>query len=153
MLKSFIQYIVGLSAPNIQDIGGVSYSDKQLHRINPIPYANEIQLNTLSSLIDYIKSGVDTFSGKMIIHVQSPVRVAMYSALDTERKREEIVTVNAQIPSFEFGRFMDHESFCIGVQCALFEADGGAWKIDAVSSIHEYLIRNLEGFDNIIVIS
>ena len=116
MLKSFIQYIVGLSAPNIQEIGGVTYSDKTLHRINPIPYASEIQMNTLSSLVDYIRSGVDTFCGKMIIHVQSPVRVAMYSALDDERNREEIVTVNAQIPAFDFGRFMDHESFCIGVQ-------------------------------------
>lgn len=240
MIKNALQYIIGLAKPEIQNISGVSYSDKPLHRINPIPYASEIQMNTLSSLIDYIKSGVDTFGGKMIIHVQSPVRVAMYSALDVERNREEIVTVNAQIPNFDFGRFIDHESFCIGVQskfvddpttdkalllkfagtveagsvaeygddgvsqkatvktgiaskgdaiipspatlkpfrtfvevdqpassfifrmkddrcggvqCALFEADGGAWKIDAVEAIKAYLISALEGFDNFIVIS
>lgn len=240
MIKNALQYIIGLAKPEIQNVGGVSYSDKQLHRINPIPYANEIQLNTLSSLIDYIRSGVDSFGGRMIIHVQSPVKVAMYSALDVERNREEIVTVNAQIPNFDFGRFMDHESFCIGVQskfvndtstdkalllkfagtveagsvaeygddgisqkatvktgiaskgdaiipspailkpfrtfvevdqpassfifrmkdssvggvqCALFEADGGAWKIDAMSSIKEYLAEALDGFDNFIVIS
>lgn len=240
MIKNAIQYIIGLAKPEIQNIGGVAYSDKTLHRINPIPYANEIQLNTLSSLIDYIRSGVDGFNGKMIIHVQSPVKVAMYSALDIERNREEIVTVNAQIPNFDFGRFMDHESFCIGVQskfvndpqtdkalllkfagtveagsvaeygddgvsqkatvktgiaskgdaiipspailkpfrtfvevdqpasafifrmkdssvggvqCALFEADGGAWKIDAMNAIKDYLAEALDGFDNFIVIS
>lgn len=239
MLKSFIQYIVGLSAPNTQEIGGATYSDKTLYRINPIPYANEIQMNTLTSLIDYIKSGVDSFSSQMIIHVQSPTRVAMYSALDVERNREEIVTVNAQIPNFDFGRFMDHESFCIGVQskfvndlntdkalllkfagtveagsvaeygddgvsqkatvktgiaskgdaiipspailkpfrtfveveqpassfifrmkdsgmgvqCALFEADGGAWKIDAMEAIKKYLAEALAGYESFIVIS
>lgn len=240
MLKSFIQYVVGLSAPNVQKIDGETYSDKQLHHIKHIPYASEIQMNTLSSLIDYIKSGIDTFSGKMIIHVQSPVRVAMYSALDVERNRENVVEVRANVPEFNFNRFDNHESFvigvqskfvddpetdkalllkfagtveagsvaeygddgvsqkatvktgiaskgdaiipsparlkpfrtfvevdqpassfifrmkddrCGGVQCALFEADGGAWKIAAMEAIKAYLIKELEGFDNFIIIS
>ena len=239
MLKSFIQYIVGMAEPHIQSIDGETYSDKQLHRIQHIPYANSIGMNTLSSLIDYIKSGIDMFGGKMIIHVQSPTRVAMYSALDVERNRENIVEVNAQIPEFRFNQFTDHESFCIGVQskfvddphtdralllkfagtveagsvaeygddgisqkatvktgiaskgdaiipspiklkpfrtfvevdqpvsdfvfrmkddrcgvqCALFEADGGAWKIGATEAIKAYLVKELEGFDNFVIIS
>ena len=240
MLKSFIQYIVGLSAPNIEHISGDVYSDKQLHRIQHIPYAQEITMNTLSSLIEYIRSGVDEYSDKMIIHVKSPTQVSMYSALDIERNREEIVEVRANVPEFNFNRFIDHESFVIGVQskfvddpdtdkalllkfagtveagsvaeygddgisqkatvktgiaskgdaiipspaslkpfrtfvevdqpisrfifrmkdernsgvqCALFEADGGAWKIGAMEAIKTYLIRELEDFDNFIIIS
>jgi hypothetical protein len=240
MLKSFAQYIVGLSAPIVQQINGETYSDKQLHRIKHIPYAREITMNTLSSLIEYIKSGVDTFSGKMIIHVQSPTQVSMYSALDVERNREAVVEVRANVPEFSFNRFDNHESFvigvqskfvndpatdkalllkfagtveagsvaeygddgisqkatvktgiaskgdaiipsparlkpfrtfveveqpissfifrmkddrCGGVQCALFEADGGAWKIAAMEAIKAYLVRELEGNDNFIVIS
>lgn len=240
MLKSFIQYIVGLSAPIVQEINGETYSDKTLHRIQHIPYADSIGMNTLSSLIEYIKSGVDTFSGKMIIHVKSPTQVSMYSALDVERNREEIVEVRANVPEFRFNSFDGHESFvigvqskfvddpatdkalllkfagtveagsvseygddgisqkatvktgiaskgdaiipsparlkpfrtfievdqpvssfvfrmkddrCGGVQCALFEADGGAWKISAMEAIKEYLIKELEDFDNFIIIS
>lgn len=240
MLKSFIQYIVGMSAPVVQDIKGEIYSDKQLHRIQHIPYAREITMNTLSSLIEYIKSGVDTFGGKMIIHVQSPTQVSMYSALDVERNRENVVEVRANVPEFNFNRFDNHESFvigvqskfvddpntdkalllkfagtveagsvaeygddgisqkatvktgiaskgdaiipsparlkpfrtfvevdqpvssfifrmkddrCGGVQCALFEADGGAWKISAMEAIKSYLVKELEGYDNFIVIS
>ena len=240
MLKSFIQYIIGLSAPTVQEIKGETYSDKQLHRIQHIPYAREITMNTLSSLIEYIKYGVDTFGGKMIIHVQSPTQVSMYSALDVERNRENIVEVRANVPEFRFNQFDNHESFvigvqskfvddpatdkalllkfagtveagsvaeygddgisqkatvktgiaskgdaiipspallkpfrtfveveqpvssfifrmkddrCGGVQCALFEADGGAWKISAMEAIKAYLIKELEGFDNFIVIS
>ena len=40
-----------------------------------------------------------------------------------------------------------------GVSCALFEADGGAWKFRAVHSIAEYLKKELEGVGNIAVLS
>ena len=240
MLKSLIQYIVGMAEPHIQSIDGETYSDKTLHRIKHIPYADSIGMNTLSSLIDYIKSGVDRYSGTMIIHVQSPTQVSMYSALDEERNRENVVVVRANVPEFTFNRFDNHDSFvigvqskfvddpntdkalllkfagtveagsvaeygddgisqkatvktgiaskgdaiipsparlkpfrtfvevdqpissfifrmkddrCGGVQCALFEADGGAWKISAMEAIKAYLIRELEGFDNFSIIS
>lgn len=40
-----------------------------------------------------------------------------------------------------------------GVSCALFEADGGAWKFRAVHSIADYLKKELEGVGNIAVLS
>ena len=41
-----------------------------------------------------------------------------------------------------------------GITCALFEADGGAWKNAAMKSIKEYLEFELEGYqDQFIVIS
>ena len=241
MIKKAFEYIVGLSCPWVERIGDETYSDKPLHRISYVPRAKSIEMNTLSSLIDYIKSGVDSFCDQMIIHVQSPTRVIMYSALDCEREREYVVEVNAQLPRFAFDQFQDHEAFCIGIQskcvddpetdkaillkfagtveagsvaeygddgvsqkatvktgiaskgealvpspavlkpfrtfveveqpvssfifrmkedkyskgiqCALFEADGGAWKIEAMKAIKLYLMDALEGFDNFIIIS
>lgn len=40
-----------------------------------------------------------------------------------------------------------------GVSCAIFEADGGAWVNEAMHNIKEYLKFELEGLDNITVIS
>lgn len=40
-----------------------------------------------------------------------------------------------------------------GISCALFEADGGAWKLQAVHEIAEYLKAELEGMENISVLS
>lgn len=238
MIKKAIEYIVGLSAPNIHEIGDETYSDKPLHRISFIPRASSIEMNTLTSLIDYIKSGVDSFGEKMIVHVQTPERVSLYSALDYERGREYVVEVRADVPSFRFGQFMDQETFCIGVQskfipgndtalllkfagtveagtvteygddgvsqkatvktgiaskgdalvpnpvhlapfrtfpevdqpasdfifrmkndkysgvqCALFEADGGAWQNRAKSYIKEYLMEALKDYPDFIIIS
>lgn len=40
-----------------------------------------------------------------------------------------------------------------GVQCALFEADGGAWKLKAMENIKEYLVRELDGLKQFTVIA
>ena len=40
-----------------------------------------------------------------------------------------------------------------GPQCALYEADGGAWKNVAMESIKEWLKARLEGLDNVKIIS
>lgn len=40
-----------------------------------------------------------------------------------------------------------------GISCALFETDGGAWKFKAVHRIAEYLRSELDGMENIVVLS
>lgn len=229
MIKKAIEYIVDLAKPNTQTVNGHFYSDKSLYRISYNPKADPIEMNTLSSLVDYIKANIDEMEfAKMIIHVQSPTRIELYSALDEDRNRECLVRVNAQLPSFSFDRYTEHEAFCInlqskfvddldralllkfagtvesgtvasygddgvsqkatvktgiaskgeaivpspvklkayrtfveveqptsefifrmkqdsraGIECALFEADGGAWKIEAMKAIKAYLEREL----------
>lgn len=239
MLKEALQYIIGLKEPSIHIIGEQTYSDKQLHRINHNPKADPIKMNTLTSLVQYLASGIDTKEDKtLFVHVQSPTKVSVFSGLDEDRSREYLVEVNAQIPTFNFGQFIDHESFCInlqakfldsperacllkfagtveagsiaeygddgitqkatvktgiaskgeaivpspvtlvpfrtfpeidqtpsefifrmkqdrndGILCALFEADGGAWKNDAMCKIHEYLQKALFELCDCIVIA
>ena len=226
MLKEAIKYIVGLAEPIVEVYDNQWWSNQPLHRVSFNPKAKTIGMTTLSSLVDYIKSNVDNIETDMIIHVQSPTKVQMYSALDDERIREYMVEVNAQLPTFEFNRFIDHESFCInlqskflpnedralllkfagtveggtiaeygddgitqkatiktgiaskgeaiipnpvllkpfrtfieieqpssrfifrmrgdsGIQCALYEADGGAWKSVAMNRIKDFLVKQL----------
>lgn len=122
MIKDALKYIVGLSEAKIQDVclpdGTVqTYSDKPLTRLSKhIPVANEIGMRTLSSLVDYIKSNVDEMASKMIVQVVSPEEVRLFSMLNEEREREHIVSVMAQVPSFNYEKFIDHETFCINVQ-------------------------------------
>lgn len=240
MIEKALKYIVGLSSPVVQTIGGETYSDKPLERVDFTPLASPIQLSTLRSLVDYIKSHMDTIGPdngqNMFIHVLSPTKVSMYSELNKNRDREHIAEVTADVPEFGFNRWIDHESFCIsiqskflpnedrglllkfagtvesgtiaeygddgvtqkatvkvgiakkgeavipnpvtlvayrtfieveqpeslyifrmqdrnGIQCALYEADGGAWKIDAMRKIKAYLEAALAGMDGYIVIS
>ena len=236
MIKEALEYIVGLKTPVITEIDGNTYSDKPLNRISYVPYAKTIGMKTLTSLVEYIKSNIDSMSERMIVHVISPTEVHLYSSLDDDRKREYLVEVNAELPDFRFGNFVDHESFVIalqskflpntdrdlvlkfagtvedgtvaqygddgvtqkatvktgltskadavvpnpvnlipyrtfleveqpasdfifrmksscGVQCAIFEADGGAWKNEAMSRIKNYLALELSEYPQFTVIS
>lgn len=123
MIKEALQYIVGLSEAKVQDItlpdGTVqTYSDKELCRLSKhIPMVDKaIYMNTLTSLVDYIKGNIDDMAEKMIIHVVNPETVILFSCLNEEREREEMVVVNARIPGFFFDTFMEQEKFCISLQ-------------------------------------
>ena len=243
MIKEALQYIVGLGNAEVKeytlpDGKKGMYSDKPLHRLEtPVPIADKLYLHTLTGLVDYIKSNTDTMAEKMVVEVQSPTKVYLYSQLNSKRNREYLIEVDAMLPDFRFDEYLDHEHFCVGVQskfidsddrknvlkfagtvengtvaqysddgisqkatiktgiaskaaaivpnpvtlkpyrtflevdqpasdfifrmkeysgsigCALFEADGGAWKIEAMQNIKMYLQKELEGLDQFTVIA
>lgn len=126
MIKKALEYIVGLKAPQLNEINGETYSDKELHRISYNPKASSIEMTTLTSLVEYIKANVDSMYEKMIVHVESPTKVKLYSQLDDERIREYMVSVEAQIPDFQYGRYMGHESFLIALQSKFIDGDDRA---------------------------
>ena len=238
MSKEALQYVVGLSEANLLTINGDTYADKQIHRIDKELRATAIEMNTLSSLVDYAKAFTNEMSDQMLVQVVSPTEVKLISCLDRDRKRECLVSVAAMIPDFSYGRYMDHESFIIalqskfidnndralllkfagtvkdesvaqygddgvtqkatiktgitsvgeaivpnpvhlqpfrtfveveqpesafvfrmkqsegrGIECAIFEADGGAWKNEAMRNIKKYLGFALEELPQFTVIS
>lgn len=236
-LKESLAYAVELSEPHYMDHGGELYSDKPLHRVSYNPLAETKTMHTLSGLVEYIKSDVDALMDfNWIVHIVDPTLVKLYSALDTDRKREYLVDVTAKLPDFSFNRFLEHESFCIamqskflqnedrdlvlkfagtveensvqqysddgvsqqasvkkgiagrevalvpnpvslipyrtflevdqpesnfifrmrsdcGIECAIFEADGGAWQIEAMQNIKKYLTEALADLPQFTVIA
>lgn len=241
LTKEALSYLMEeQSKPTFAEVNGQTYSDKRMHRIIHNPKADPIEMNTLSSLIDYIKAGIDVIKFPAVIHIQSPTRVELYTTLDDERIRERMVVVKARVPEFRFNNYTEHEAFliavqskfldtedkklilqfagtvengtveqygddgvtqkatvktgiasksdaivpnpvklkafrtfievdqpeteyvfrmrddrhtCSGIECALFEADGGAWEIKAMESIKEYLQKELEENEGFTVIS
>lgn len=245
MIAKAIEKILGLAGPHISSINGSTFSDTGLIRIDEEQRATAIKISTLTGLIQYIKSNPADFKPcSYIVLVESPTAVTLFSALDYDRKRETLIKVEAEIPSFPFGSFLGHEEFLIGVQskfeddnsekndkplilkfagtvksgsvkeygddgvsqkatvktgvaslseavvpspcnlkpyrtfseveqplssfvfrmrenprggddvqCALFEADGGAWKNESQMNIQRYLEKELKEFKNVTVIS
>lgn len=122
MIKDALKYIVGLGEAKEHVIHGDTYSDKELFRVDKhIPVAQPIEMNTLSSLVDYIKSNVDTMAEKMIIQVVDPREVKVFSQLNEKRGRETIARVVALIPQFKYETFIDHETFCISAQAKFLD--------------------------------
>lgn len=127
MLKKAMEYLVGLGEAHIKEVklpdGAVQlYSDKPLNRLSKhTPAAESVRMGTLTSLVDYVKAGVDRMADKMIIHVTSPQEACLLSQLNENRERECLVRVEAQIPDFPYGRFIGHEEFCINAQAKFMD--------------------------------
>ncbi len=238
LTRDALQYIVGLNKAEAVEINGEAYTDRSVFRVDRELRAKPVEMSTLTSLLDYLKADIDKSTDKMLVQVFSPTSVRVISMLDTDRKRECLVDVSASVPDFEYGRYMDQESFIIslqakflpgedrdlllkfsgtvkdesiaeygdngvtqkatiktgistvgdaivpnpvalrpfrtfveveqpesrfvfrmrqrdgrGVECAVFEADGGAWKNKAMERVKEYLKEGLKDFPQYTVIS
>ncbi|WP_416437383.1 hypothetical protein [Ligilactobacillus salivarius] len=85
--------------------------------VEPVIYkAKEpIRLNTLSGLVDYIKSNIDGFDD-LILHVVDEKLVELKGKLQPNGDRELLAVATAIVPEFDFDSYMDIESFNIALQ-------------------------------------
>lgn len=63
-----------------------------------------------------MNANIDDLKYSMIIHVESPTSVKVYSQLNGDRKRENVISAEAILPEFPFGRFLDRTDFNIQMQ-------------------------------------
>ncbi|WP_097003905.1 hypothetical protein [Lacrimispora amygdalina] len=119
-LKEALQYIAGLGVDaektEVLDINGKTYANKNLTRYDKMPKADRIKASTLTSMVDYIYQCNKEFPGSMIIHIVSPTRVLLMSALDKEREREVLFEVNAETSEFRFDQWYEQERMMIEMQ-------------------------------------
>lgn len=241
-LKEALSYTVELAGKEnkiIRSGTGKEYFDGNkysLQELNPRKYAPILELQTLKSLVDYLKSDNDFINGrKLVVVVDSFHRVSVYDQVDFENgKRPQLVSVKATVPVIPFSNWRDQEEFNIMLQSmfindadrnlvldfashlkiekgaeaqdngvtqtvtvrdgvaslaqaktpnpvtlrpyrtfneveqpasqfvfrvnksanlALFEADGGKWKLDAVKNISDYLKTELANNDRITILA
>lgn len=130
MIEKALRYIVGLGETRVRNVtlpdGTIqTYSDRSLNLLEKhIPTAAPIGMGTLTSLVEYILEDVDRMPGRMLVHVTGPEEVKLYSCLNEKREREHLVTVRCQVPEFQYGRFLEYEPFCIGVQSKFIDDPG-----------------------------
>lgn len=238
MIENALRYLVNLGSGRKRELelNGLTYTNDNLNLITE-PRARSIEIRTLTGLIDYIKSGLDIsqkHSKKLLVQVESPTEVKLYSELNNSKDRECYISCSALVPRINFDRFQELEQFNImlqsnfvmnedkktllkvtgnvkeevvknvgddgvsqsvvmksgvasvteaivpnivqlapyrtfteieqptsdfvfrmrtGVEVALYEADGGAWRNKAMQDIKKYLQNELKGVNNVHIIS
>ena len=241
-IKDALSYAVELAGKEkkiIRSEIGKEYFDINKHdfrELRPRKYAPTLELQTLKSLVDYLKSDNDFIGGhRLVVVVESYQRVSVYDQVDVEYgKRPQLVSVKATVPVIPFSNWRDQEEFNIMLQSmfindadrnlvldfashlkiekgaeaqdngvtqtvtvrdgvaslahaktpnpvtlrpyrtfneveqpasqfvfrvnksanlALFEADGGKWKLDAVKNISDYLKTELANNDRITILA
>ena len=133
-LKEALSYTVELANREnkiIKSETGREYYDSNeydLQELNPRKYAPILELQTLKSLVDYLKSDNDLISDrKLVVVVDSCQKVSVYDQVDFENgKRPQLVSVRASVPVIPFSNWRDQEEFNIMLQSMFIDdADRG----------------------------
>lgn len=117
MIAKAIDRILELGVPTTVRVNEENYSTRSLYRISREQRAEPITTTSLTSLIEYIQNFHEALKPiPYLVHVVSPTQVNLVSALDSDREREILMWVKAEVPRFAFGEFVDNEAFMIAVQ-------------------------------------
>ena len=116
LTREALEFIQGMGGPSLVECEGEYYTDKSLTRIPKFKYPEELRVSTLSSMLDYIESNLDSLredAGRFIIHVSSPTTVKLISELDNDMKRRQIMIAQAVLPDIYIGQYIEREQFQI----------------------------------------
>lgn len=117
MIKSAIEKILQISAPNFKEHEGRLFSDKNLVEVKPKPGPEplRVSINTLSGVIDYIKNNLDDES-EYVIHISDYNEVFLYGKYDSDFcQRKVYVVAESKLNRFPYGRFMEISDFIINM--------------------------------------
>ncbi len=114
MIEKALRYLVTLGNTRIEDVNGQTYSTMPMQLIRQ-PATSAIVVNSLSGLVDYLKSNFDHVN-ELVVHVESPTLVSVFGHLNNDSERDFYIKAEALLPSFRFGNWMDSESFNIALQ-------------------------------------
>ncbi|MHC1681367.1 MAG: hypothetical protein AB6733_00140 [Clostridiaceae bacterium] len=121
--KDALQYLVELGVeidPIVKTDLGI-YTKMGLTRLK-VPKAAVLEVTTLTGLVDYVKSNFDETSERLLVHVDSPSEVKLYSPLNQDRERECYITAKAILPNnIVYNRFVDTEPFNIMLQSSFVD--------------------------------
>lgn len=99
-------------------------------------YAEHLKLTSLTSIIAYVLGNVDaTAENKIIIHVESPTKVSLFTELDSNRKRELLLVSEPLLPEFRYGEWYDSEQFNISLQSTFIDAEDRGVLLEFSSAI------------------
>ena len=132
MLKAAIEKILSLSEPHVLEIGGETYTDKDLNRIPHERTARPLEVHTMTAILNYITTGCDELEDnidrKFVIHVADHEHVYLYHELNADKARECLLECSVSPKTFPFGRWLDVESFIIAMQAHFVQS----YNVDAL---------------------
>jgi hypothetical protein len=139
--KEALQYIVGLDKAEILEINGQKYSTKGLSHIEH-PKPDTIEITTLTGLVDYIKSDIDSLiKTELLVQVVSPTLVKLHSKILDDANRVLFISAKAQLPNTTLGTFMPVENFIIMLQSSFVENEDSESILKVVGNITEENVR------------
>ncbi len=130
MIAKAMEWIKGNTAPNIREIDGVQWTDKNMTKVQNTMSMDKVEFFTLTSLVDYLRSGVDVPNGfikHIFINVAAPDHVLVYSEANKANhySRAAIADVRALLPVVKTGKWVGQAEFCIMMRANFIDSGCG----------------------------
>lgn len=148
MIKEALQYIIGLQQPRVEEIKGKHYYfyNGTPMILNECRGCEPLEISTLTSLVDYIKSRMaDDFSvavPEMIVHVQSETEVRLVSVFNDDMERWEIAKVKARLPRITLNEFIGQEQFVIQMQSMFVNTPDRGIVLQVAGNVEDKTVAN-----------
>jgi len=141
MLKEALEFLVSLKETKLVEVNGEKYSTEELKHVpiiyDPTPVTRAIEISTLTGLVDYIKENVDKLTGPLVVHINSPKSVSVYSELRPDARRHGYIECKAWTPEIKYGSFIDVENFNIMLQSCFLQNEHSKAILKVVGNIVE----------------
>jgi hypothetical protein len=110
------------------------------------PIADPLKVSTLAAVCDYLVSRPDQLlTEELLLHVESPTVVRLYSALmPPNRDREDLLVAEAKVSKFPFGSYLDQESFITHLMTCFEPTEERAAVAVVVGKLRSGVVKTLD---------
>lgn len=103
----------------------------------------ELHLNTLTGLINYIKSNLDTKHNHYYLHIDNPKEVHLRGVLLSDGSRETLATTSPCLSGFSFDHFHDSETLIIALQSRFVKTQDREILLQVLGNAVEENVKNV----------
>lgn len=100
-----------------------------------------LYINTLTGLVNYITSNVERFENSLLLQVLSERSVILKGTLRFDGSREKLVQVDAIVPDFDYGYFLDTEQLLIAFQSKFTKTQDRDLLLKVIGNVKEENVR------------
>lgn len=141
-IKEALEYAVNTAHEEPKTIigkDGKEYYDRGKYTLTELkskPRPSTLNLRTLNSLIDYLKSDLNGINNKrLMIVINSPTQIIVCEQDDEDLDRNVLVTVEAITPTVNFGRYEGASDFNVLLQSRFVDADDRSTVLEFASAL------------------
>ena len=155
MIEKALKYLMAFRDVQVIEHNNAKYSNEKLIKL-PELSPDHVSAKSLASIVEMVSAELDhpRIAGlKIIIQVEGPTKVKVFTSLGENLDRKELYAANAEIPTLQLNTFIDLEAMNIHLKSCFVPAEQRENLIMLLGSVTEEAIKTSsdDGFSQSVV--
>lgn len=140
MIEKALRFLVGLKENKTYNIGGINYSDNELHQVEPVThYPTTLEVGSLDAITKLIRAELPDYleNGEvpLFVRIDSPTAVSVFTRPDFKAKRKFIYSAFCKDANFKEG-FRNQQEAIIELKSRFIPTADSVYLLDLISRIN-----------------